>query len=374
MTGYPFRLPPGPVDLASIDTNTSPGFKGGKKKGKAALFALGDDLSDLQERLFAEGRSGSGRRLLLVLQGTDTSGKGGVLRHTVGLVDPQGVRITSFKAAHRGGARPRLPLADPQGAPRGGLHRRLRPVPLRGRPDRTRPRAGRPRGDRATLHRDQRLRARARRRRHDRSEVHAAHLAGGPEGAPPRAARQAEQALEVQPLRHRRARRSGRATARPTRSRWSGPTPSTPRGTSSRAGRSGTGTSRSAGCSTTPSTGWTRSGRPRTTTWTSNAGGSSTRRPSRDRHRLRHALRHPAARGRAACPASSRPTTSAPTSASSGAPVRGCGCWSPRWSWASSPAGSACRRPGSWRSTWTRRSPATRPTRRSRTCSTPARD
>ncbi len=95
---YPFRLPAGPVDLTTIETNTSPGFKGGKKKGKAALFALGDELSDLQERLFAEGRSGSGRRLLLVLQGMDTSGKGGVLRHTVGLVDPQGVRITSFKA------------------------------------------------------------------------------------------------------------------------------------------------------------------------------------------------------------------------------------------------------------------------------------
>jgi PPK2 family polyphosphate:nucleotide phosphotransferase len=28
----------------------------------------------------------------------DTSGKGGVLRHAVGLIDPQGVRITSFKA------------------------------------------------------------------------------------------------------------------------------------------------------------------------------------------------------------------------------------------------------------------------------------
>jgi PPK2 family polyphosphate:nucleotide phosphotransferase len=98
MTGYPFRLPPGPVDLASMETDASPGFKGGKKKGKSALFALGDALADLQERLFAEGRSGSGRRLLLVLQGTDTSGKGGVLRHTVGLVDPQGVRITSFKA------------------------------------------------------------------------------------------------------------------------------------------------------------------------------------------------------------------------------------------------------------------------------------
>ena len=95
---YPFRLPPGPVDLTAIETDAAPGFKGGKKKGKAALFALGDALSDLQERLFAEGKSGSDRRLLLVLQGMDTSGKGGVLRHTVGLVDPQGVRITSFKA------------------------------------------------------------------------------------------------------------------------------------------------------------------------------------------------------------------------------------------------------------------------------------
>jgi PPK2 family polyphosphate:nucleotide phosphotransferase len=97
-THHPFRLAEGRVELSAIDTDASPGFSGGKKKGKAALFALGDDLSDLQERLFAEGCSGSSRRLLLVLQGMDTSGKGGVLRHTVGLVDPQGVRITSFKA------------------------------------------------------------------------------------------------------------------------------------------------------------------------------------------------------------------------------------------------------------------------------------
>jgi polyphosphate kinase 2 (PPK2 family) len=95
---FPFRLPAGPVDLASIETDAAPGFDGGKKKGKAALFALGSELSELQERLFAEGRTGSPRRLLLVLQGMDTSGQGGVLRHTVGLVDPQGVRSTSFKA------------------------------------------------------------------------------------------------------------------------------------------------------------------------------------------------------------------------------------------------------------------------------------
>lgn len=91
-------LPPGPVDLRSIPTDDTPGFSGKKADGEAALQALGPELADLQERLFAERTTGSTRRVLLVLQGMDTSGKGGVLRHTVGLVDPQGVKITSFKA------------------------------------------------------------------------------------------------------------------------------------------------------------------------------------------------------------------------------------------------------------------------------------
>jgi PPK2 family polyphosphate:nucleotide phosphotransferase len=93
------RLPPGPVDLTAIDSGATPGVDCRKKEGKARLVALGDELSDLQERLFAEGVAdvGHGRAVLLVLQGMDTSGKGGTLRHTVGLVDPQGVRITSFK-------------------------------------------------------------------------------------------------------------------------------------------------------------------------------------------------------------------------------------------------------------------------------------
>jgi len=92
------RLPAGPVDLRSIDTDVAPGFDGDKAEGEAALLALGDELSDLQERLWAERTTGSTRSVLLVLQGMDTSGKGGVLRHTVGLVDPQGTTITSFKA------------------------------------------------------------------------------------------------------------------------------------------------------------------------------------------------------------------------------------------------------------------------------------
>jgi PPK2 family polyphosphate:nucleotide phosphotransferase len=100
LTAADLRLPPGPVDLTAIDSGAKPGFSGGKSEGKAALLSLGDDLSSLQERLFAEGVAdvGHGRAVLLVLQGMDTSGKGGVLRHTVGLVDPQGVSITSFKA------------------------------------------------------------------------------------------------------------------------------------------------------------------------------------------------------------------------------------------------------------------------------------
>lgn len=92
------RVPKGPVDLTGHDTRATPGFEGGKSEGKAALAQLGDPLSELQERLFAEGRTGGTRRVLLVLQGMDTSGKGGVMRHTVDLFDPQGVHIKAFKA------------------------------------------------------------------------------------------------------------------------------------------------------------------------------------------------------------------------------------------------------------------------------------
>ncbi len=62
------------------------------------MAELQQRLSDLQERLFAESKGGGTRSVLLVIQGMDTSGKGGIMRHVVGAVDPQGVRITSFKA------------------------------------------------------------------------------------------------------------------------------------------------------------------------------------------------------------------------------------------------------------------------------------
>jgi PPK2 family polyphosphate:nucleotide phosphotransferase len=92
------RLPPGAVDLTAIDPHGKPAFDGDKEQGQAELLGMAEELADLQERLFAARTTGSYRRVLLVLQGMDTSGKGGTLRHTIGLVDPQGVRITSFKA------------------------------------------------------------------------------------------------------------------------------------------------------------------------------------------------------------------------------------------------------------------------------------
>jgi PPK2 family polyphosphate:nucleotide phosphotransferase len=92
------RPAPGPVDLTAIETDDAPGFDGKKADGRAALASLGPELADLQERLFANRTTGARGRVLLVLQGMDTSGKGGVLRHAVGLIDPQGVRISSFKA------------------------------------------------------------------------------------------------------------------------------------------------------------------------------------------------------------------------------------------------------------------------------------
>ena len=96
--GDRLRLAAGPVDTSILPTATTPGFKGSKRQAKKEFSALAPTLADLQERLFAEGRTGGTRSLLLVLQGMDTSGKGGTVRHVLGVVDPQGVRIMSFKA------------------------------------------------------------------------------------------------------------------------------------------------------------------------------------------------------------------------------------------------------------------------------------
>lgn len=86
------------VDLAKIDPESTPGYEGNKESAKTDLQETGQVLDDLQERLFAASRSGATPRVLLVLQAMDTAGKGGIVRHVVGLVDPQGVQHHAFKA------------------------------------------------------------------------------------------------------------------------------------------------------------------------------------------------------------------------------------------------------------------------------------
>jgi PPK2 family polyphosphate:nucleotide phosphotransferase len=65
-----------------------------KDEAKEQLATLLEELSSLQERLYAEGT----RSILLILQGIDASGKDGTIRHVFTGVNPQGCRVTSFKA------------------------------------------------------------------------------------------------------------------------------------------------------------------------------------------------------------------------------------------------------------------------------------
>jgi PPK2 family polyphosphate:nucleotide phosphotransferase len=90
------RAPAGPIDLFGVDTRATPGFKKGKNAAKAAHPDMAERVSKLQEQLYAEGRKGGTRSVLLVLQGMDTSGKGGTVRHVVGQCDPSGLHVATF--------------------------------------------------------------------------------------------------------------------------------------------------------------------------------------------------------------------------------------------------------------------------------------
>lgn len=61
---------------------------------KASLDKMLDDISDLQEMLYAERK----RKLLIVLQGTDTSGKDGTVRHLFSKINPMGLRAVGFRS------------------------------------------------------------------------------------------------------------------------------------------------------------------------------------------------------------------------------------------------------------------------------------
>ena len=84
--------------LADVDPASTPGYDGGKKDGAEDLESGAAQLDDLQERLFAASRADATEAsVLLVLQAMDSAGKGGIIRHVVGSVDPQGISLAAFK-------------------------------------------------------------------------------------------------------------------------------------------------------------------------------------------------------------------------------------------------------------------------------------
>lgn len=91
------RVTPG-FQLSDLDPTATPAFSGKKQDAAEAMESTRAEIDDLQERLYAGGRDGDGPAILLVVQGMDTSGKGGIMRHVVGAVDPQGVKLHAFKA------------------------------------------------------------------------------------------------------------------------------------------------------------------------------------------------------------------------------------------------------------------------------------
>lgn len=82
-----------PIKLKDWDPDDTSAFDGNKDEGRERLLALNERLEGLQELLFAE----HAHPVLVVLQGMDTSGKDGVISHVFEGVNPQGVRVASFK-------------------------------------------------------------------------------------------------------------------------------------------------------------------------------------------------------------------------------------------------------------------------------------
>jgi PPK2 family polyphosphate:nucleotide phosphotransferase len=83
-----------PVRLSGFDPAAKPFSIGRKAEDKLAAAALATEINELQDMLFADRRY----KLLVVLQGTDTSGKDGTIRNVFGQVSPLGVHTRSWRA------------------------------------------------------------------------------------------------------------------------------------------------------------------------------------------------------------------------------------------------------------------------------------
>ena len=89
-----YRVKPGDkIKLNKWDPDGGEVAEVGKKAGNKEMLKLNDRLEALQELLYAESK----QKVLIVLQAMDTGGKDGAIRHVFDGVNPQGVRVASFK-------------------------------------------------------------------------------------------------------------------------------------------------------------------------------------------------------------------------------------------------------------------------------------
>ncbi|MBI5294929.1 MAG: polyphosphate kinase 2 family protein [Chloroflexi bacterium] len=89
-----YRVEPGKkISLEKLDPNDNKSFKGDKEQGLKSLAKLNQELQSLQELLYAEQK----HKVLIVLQAMDTGGKDGAIRRVFDGVNPQGVKVASFK-------------------------------------------------------------------------------------------------------------------------------------------------------------------------------------------------------------------------------------------------------------------------------------
>ena len=81
------------LDLAARPASDTDGFDGNKADALERIDEQSARLFDLQQVLYADGR----RKVLIVLQGMDTSGKDGTIKHVFKMVNPLGVKVANFK-------------------------------------------------------------------------------------------------------------------------------------------------------------------------------------------------------------------------------------------------------------------------------------
>ena len=84
------------VRVDEVDTAGTPGFEGGREDGERFIDISSSEIARFQKLLYANGVKGVRRRLLIVLQGMDASGKGGIVRHVFRQGDPMGIHYHGF--------------------------------------------------------------------------------------------------------------------------------------------------------------------------------------------------------------------------------------------------------------------------------------